>query len=167
MRSSFGKIFMHHQTQYSVTPDLQAQAAKQMFIAVFVKKKWIGVLMFYIISIFTLIFHTEFGWVPFAIFGSITFILTSMWIKTYLKVQENAKTYLRTISDPTTQLIINDQEMQISNSNGMRRLTWDTVDRFVSTRDFVIPMTGNVPLICLPKSELTTEVIDWLASHRK
>ncbi len=138
-----------------------------MFIAVYLKKKWIGILMFLAISIFTLIFQSEFGWVPFAVSGSITFILITMWIKGYLKVQENAKTYLRTISDPTTNLIISDQEMQISNSNGMRRLAWDTVDRFVLTSDFVIPITGNVPLICIPKSELSSEVIEWFGNHRK
>jgi hypothetical protein len=138
-----------------------------MFVAVYLKKKWIGIVVFFVLSIFTLIYREEFGWVPFAVFGSLTFIIITMWIKTYKALQDNAKSYLRTISDPRTTLVIDDQEMEISNSNGMRRITWDTVDRFVSTKDFVIPIAGKVPLICLPKAELNAEVIQWFSNHNK
>lgn len=158
---------MNHQTQYSVTPELQALAAKQLFLAVYLKKKWIGIALFFAISIFTLTYHAELGWVPFAIFGSVTFILITMWIKSYFKVQKNAQTYLRTISDPTTDLSIDDNEMQISNANGMRKITWDSVDKFVSTQDFLILITGDLPLICLPKAALTPEVIEWFTYHHK
>lgn len=103
---------MNYQAQYIVTPDLQEQAARQMFIAIYLKKKRIGILMFFTISIFTLIYCDEFGWVPFSIFGSISFIITTMWIKTYLTLQENAKAYLRTISNPTTTLAIDEQVKQ-------------------------------------------------------
>ena len=121
---------MNHQAQYNVTPDLQGQAARQMFVAVYLKKKWIGIIMFFAISIIALIYRDEFGWVPFSIFGSLSFIITTMWIKTYLTLQENAKAYLRTISDPKTTLVIDDKEMQISNFNGMKRFKW-------------IPLTGS------------------------
>ena len=138
-----------------------------MFVAVYLKKKWIGIIMFFAISIIALIYRDEFGWVPFSIFGSLSIIITTMWIKTYLTLQENAKAYFRTISDPKTTLVIDDKEMHISNFNGMRRFTWDTVDRFVITEDFVIPIAGKIPLICLPKSELSPEVIAWFSSRDK
>ncbi len=158
---------MHHEAQYDVTPEVQRLAAKQMFIAVYLKKKWIGIAFFAIISIFTIIYSHEFGWIPFAVFGSITFILTSMWIKSYFALQENAQSYLRTIGEPKNVLTITDDEMVISNSNGMKRIVWDTIDRFVITQDFVIPIVGKVPIICLPKSELSSEVIAWFRSRQK
>ena len=43
----------------------------------------------------------------------------------------------------------------------------DTVDRIVITEDFVIPIAGKIPLICLPKSELSPEVIAWFSSRDK
>ena len=160
--STIYRIRMEFETHYPATEELQQKAAKQLFFSVLLKKKWIGILAFWIASGLSLFAVAELGWALTGILLGVSFILTSMWVKTYFMFQKQAKDYLKTIEDPLTTLKINREEMDVSNSNGSKRITWDKVDRVAETKDFLVPLIGKTPLICLPKDKLSHEVSAFL-----
>jgi len=153
---------MEFETQYPVDEALQSEAAKELFFSVMLKKKWIGIAVFWIASGLSFMVVPEMGWAPTGVLLAVSFVLTSMWIKTYLMIQKSSKEYLRTIDDPLTTLKISREEMDISNSNGSKRIKWEKVERIEETKSFFVPMIGKAPLICLPKEKLTSEVLDFL-----
>ena len=157
---------MEFETQYPVTDALQRTAAKQLFFSVMLKKKWIGILAFWIAAGLSLFTVSELGWALAGILLAVSFVLTVMWVKTYFMFQKQANDYLKTIDDPLTTLRINKEEFDISNCNGNKRITWNKIDRISETKDFLVPFIGKVPLICLPKDRLSREVSDFLREFR-
>ena len=157
---------MEFETQYPATEALQRTAAKQLFFSVMLKKKWIGILAFWIATGLSLFAVSELGWALTGILFAVSFVLSVMWVKTYFMFQKQANDYLKTIDDPLTTLRINKEEFNISNSNGNKRITWNKIDRISETNDFFVPFIGKVPLICLPKDKLSREVADFLREFR-
>lgn len=153
---------MEFRTQYKVDEALQSETARQLFFSVMLKKKWIGIAGFWIASGLSVVLIPEMGGAPTGVLFAVSLILTSMWVKTYFMVQKSSIDYLRTIEDNLTTLTINKDEMNISNSNGSKRIAWEKVDKIVETKSFFVPMIGKVPLICLPKDKLSNEASDFL-----
>lgn len=157
---------MEFEIQYPVTEALQRTASKQLFFSVMLKKKWIGILAFWIAAGLSLFAVSEIGWALTGILLAVSFVLTVMWVKTYFMFQKQANDYLKTIDDPMTTLRINKKEFNISNSSGNKRITWNKVDRISETKGFFVPFIGKVPLICLPKDKLSREVSEFLGEFR-
>lgn len=145
---------MKQHVQYVVDASMQRLAMKQLFFAVYFKRRWIGILVMVVLSGICYGLNDEVGWVPFAIFSSISMVLISLWVITYVKVHENAQSYLRTIQDPLHDFTMDEELLEVSNTNGMKRVMYAHIDRLVQTEDFYIPMVGKVPIICVPKSAL-------------
>lgn len=148
---------MNFETRYTATDVLQKKAAKQLFFTVFLGRKWIGLGAFWVVAGASVAVVPSSGWTIPCILFTAGFILTVMWVKTYFMLLRNSRDYLQMIDDPTMTLKIDDVDLEISASNGSRKTAWSKMDRIVETNDFLIPMIGKIPIICLPKSELTDE----------
>ena len=142
---------MEYRSQYLVTEELQKQGSRQLFFSVALGKKWIGVTFLWLLSIFALSAASMIGWIAGAALLGVSLVLTLLWVKTYFALQKNAIDYLKTVDDPTTNLLITEEFMEVSNSSGSKKVLWEKVEKLEETEDFLIPMVGKVPIICLPR----------------
>ena len=156
---------MDFRTEYRVTEAVQTAAARQMFYAIYLRKKWIGIVAMAVIGV-VLWFQ---GWSPAREIGLadmiVAGVLAALWVKTYYQVIGNSRTALRTLSDDQVTLTMGDEGMEMEMADSRRKLLWDKVDRVVETKDFMILMAGRLPVASLPKAELGGEVVEWLRGH--
>jgi hypothetical protein len=156
---------MEFRTEYRVTEAVQTAAARQMFHAVYLKKKWVWMVAMAVIGV-VLWFQ---GWSPAREIGLadmiVAGVLAVLWVKTYVRVVANARTALRTLSDDLVTLRMGDEGMEMEMADSRRRLLWEKVDRVVETGDFMILVTGRLPVASLPKAALGVEVVEWLRGH--
>lgn len=153
---------MNFETSYTVTEELQMEAAKQMFLTVYLKRKWIPILALWIVGGISFLWVDEIGWLLTGTLLTVASMLTVMWVKTYFKLQENSMINFRTMNDPLVTLTITREDLEISSSSGSRRIAWNKVDEVAETKDFLIPMIRKLPMMCLPKEHLTTEVFEMI-----
>lgn len=158
---------MEYQAKYNVTADLQRQAIKELFFAVFLKRKWIGIVVLAFFFVLSLVFVEHTDWILPSILGIGVMFLSVMWIKTYYMLQAQAEDYLRTLDDPLTTVNMTDSELEVRSSSGSKRLKWEMIDRVVESTNFYIPMIGKVPFICLPKANLSKPMSSILRAHRR
>ncbi len=158
---------MEFKTEYRVTEAVQTAAARQMFHAVYLRKKWVGMLAMAVIGV-ALWFQ---GSSPAREIGladmMVAVVLVVLWVKTYVRVIGNSRTALRTLSDDLVTLRMGDEGMEMEMADSRRKLAWEKVDRVVETKDFMILMAGRLPVASLPKGALGVEMVEWLRGHER
>ena len=110
---------------------------------------------------------SEFGWAPTGILFGISFMLTVTWVKAYLSLKKQALEILDLSGDPTTKIKIEDDCLEVSSNVGSRRLKWEKINRIEKSKDFLIPMSKSVPLICIPLESLPPEMEQTIFERAK
>jgi glycerol uptake facilitator-like aquaporin len=151
-----------HTARYIVTAELQEKSVKQYFWRAMIGPRLGGFLILLGLLMFALTYDYPYKpWVV-GFLSSVSLLLIAAWTKTYLNILVQAKTGLRLMEHPNVEIRLDDTMIEYSSSTGIRRHCWDKIDRVGETRDFLILISGKLPLLSLPKSCFSDEAVRFL-----
>lgn len=150
---------MNKTFKYEVTEEMQINATKEMFFAIYLKKVWIFLLILIAMSISLTVYSRSVDFPIHYIPIGITTLLIILWISVYFKSIQNAKTYFETIDgDKIQTLEINETGLIIELNGNTKKISWNKVDESKQTKNFLILMYKNLPLICIPLKVIVNEI---------
>lgn len=154
---------MNYQTKYPINEELIVTSTRQTFFKVYLKKKWILISLFFVLSVCAFIPDDPDGTgkIVGGVLSGVTFFLIVTWIKTYRATMANAMTHFRTTGEGTLHLNITDDLINISSESGSRKVKLDRITSLVETKDYVVLLTDKLPLFCLPKRLVDSDVVSW------
>lgn len=153
---------MQFETRYEVTESLQSKAVAQLFFSVYLKRKWIGVVLLYVAALLSVLAGAAIGFALTGFLAALGFVLTWMWVRSYQKMQQQGRAYIEALNGSELAVTLADSGVLIANAAGSQRVAWQELGGIAESKDFIILLIDRNPLICLPKSALNTEVIEWL-----
>jgi hypothetical protein len=158
---------MNYQTNYPINEELITSSTKQAFLKVYLKKKWVVISLFFLMSICAFIPDDPDGTgkIVGGVLSGVTFLLIATWIKTYFAMMSNALTQFKITGEGTLNLSITDEVIDISTETGSRKIMQDKITSLVETKDYVILMADKLPLFCIPKRSVDAEVVSWFLNR--
>lgn len=90
------------------------------------------------------------------------FVVTVAWVKTYFQMRAQGRAGLKVMEHPRVEITLDDEAVHYSSSTGTRRHAWLKIERIEETRDFIVLMTGKLPLMMLPKSPFNSEALTFM-----
>lgn len=154
---------MHYQTSYQLDEDLVISSTKQTFFSVYLKKKWIGILGFYLLALLLWITPDSpeaqvLGYIVLAVAS----VLTILWMKSYFAMLSHAKSAFHAQGGGLIEVTIDDEQITLTSPSASRTVKLDKVTKVIETKDFLILMTHKTPVFTPLKKELNPEAISWL-----
>jgi hypothetical protein len=156
---------MHYQTSYQVDEELVALSAKQTFQKVYLKKRWIVILGFFIFGGLIFVFPGSSGddhMTMVYVMITIGTILAITWVKAYFATISNTRSAFNATGGGLMQITIDDNLISLSSPAGSRKIQLDRVTRVLETKDFLILMADKTPVFTPLKKALNSEVETWL-----
>lgn len=150
---------MKFETEYIVTEQMQAESMKQYFLEVIMRSrpwKQLGLLILSA-ALVSWGLPKQMTWVL-TFYGVFAACLVAIWIKSYALHQRVARDGLRLLDHPKIVVSLDDVQIEYVSATGTRRFQWDKIDKLHETRDFMVLMSGRLPLLTLPKLSFSEEV---------
>lgn len=153
---------MQFETRYKVTESLQSKAVAQLFFSVYLKRKWIGVVLLCLAALLSVLAGAAIGFALTGFLAALGFVLTWMWVRSYQKLQQQGRAYIEALNGSELSVTLADSGVLIASAAGSQRVAWQQLGGIAESKDFIILLIDRNPLICLPKNILNAEVIEWL-----
>jgi len=159
---------MNEEITYEVSPELQKQSMQAYFKHVALKKKWIGVLGFLVAGALITAFRPTGPDFYIGIgFAAIGFVLLLTWVKAYhvhMKVSADA---FDLHTNKTIVITLCDQDITVDRGTMKQQTRWSKITRVIDTGDFLVLLSGTLPVVNLPKQFLGNDQIAYIRSHAK
>ncbi|MDA3823973.1 MAG: YcxB family protein [Bacteroidales bacterium] len=161
---------MNYQTTYLVTEDLIISSVKQTFFKVYLKKKWIIILCFYLLSALGFIFAEEpkeFDYtVSFAVLA-FALLMSLIWVKSYFSSLSNARSAFKLSGEGLMDMCIDGATITITSNAGSRKVDLGKITKVIETKDYLVLMLDKLPIFTPLKRELSDEAISYLKASIK
>lgn len=95
-------------------------------------------------------------------FTSMFLFLIITWVKAYFQVIAQARAGLKLMNHPKVEISIDESLIEYVSSTGTCRHQWSKIGHFIEAKNFVILMSGSLPLLSLPKACLSIECLSFL-----
>ncbi|MBC2600972.1 YcxB family protein [Puniceicoccus vermicola] len=154
-----------YEVRYSLTPQLQRQAAHEMFFNVILGKKWMGVVGFAAASLVCLMFSDVIPWVFPAVFLGLTLYLLFVWIRGYFLLRKKSLEALKSVESTETLLVLEGHGLTVWVGSGARTAGWSDMSGLVETKNFFMPLENKLPVVCIPKRAMGEEAKDFLLTQ--
>jgi len=150
---------MQYQTSYTITEDLIEASVRQTYFKVYLGKKWLIILCFFVFAILGIVFSK--GSLDYAVSGGVlglALLVSIMWIKSYFVNMNNAKSVFKMSGEGDMDLKIDGNNLTITSNAGSRLVKLDKVTGVIETRDFLVLMVDKQPVFT-PKVDFLSEEI--------
>jgi len=158
---------MNYQTNYPINKELITSSTKQIFLKIYLKKKWIFISILFLMSICAFIPDDPDGTgkIVGGVLSGVTFLLVVTWIKTYFVMMSNALTQFKITGEGTLNLSITDEVIDVNTETGSRKIMQDKITSLVETKDYIILMAEKLPLFAMPKRFVDAEIVSWFLNR--
>jgi hypothetical protein len=95
-------------------------------------------------------------------FASMLLFVIITWVKAYFQIIAQARAGLKLMENPKVEILIDETIVEYVSSTGTRYHQWNRVEYFIEGKNFVILMSGSLPLLSLPKAYLSPECLAFL-----
>lgn len=147
---------------YTVTPSMLLSSNSQYFFAVALGWRWLGCVFISAYGMLCLLLN-------FPTIAAITFaiaaLVTTMWVKSYFQYRDMAIAQVQLSGNIQVTIELSESGIRTSSARGNVSYAWSELSRIKQSRDFVFIMRDKLPLMSLPKSELTADAITLLNSR--
>jgi hypothetical protein len=94
--------------------------------------------------------------------SAVTILLVAAWVRAYFQFLAQERAGLKLMEHPNVKISMDDARIEYASSTGTRRHQWEKIDRILQTKDFVILMSGKLPLLSLPKLCFSIEALAFM-----
>lgn len=147
---------------YAVTPSMLLSSNSQYFFAVALGWRWLGCVFILAYSMLCLLLN--FPTIA-AIAFAIAALMTTMWVKAYFQYRDMALAQVQLFGNMQVTIELSESGIRTSSARGNVAFAWSELNRIKQSRDFGYIMRDKLPLMSLPKSELTADAIALLNSR--
>ena len=94
--------------------------------------------------------------------AAVTVLLIADWVRAYFQLLAQARAGLKMMENPKVEISMDDALIEYMSSTATHRHNWEKIDRVEQTKDFLLLINGNLPVLILPKSCFSIEALAFM-----
>lgn len=159
---------MNDTITYEVSPKLQKESMQAYFRHVALKKKWVGVLAFLVAGCLICLLRPSPPDLYIGVgLGAVGFVLLLTWIKAYHTHMKVASDAFDLHQNKMVTVTLGEQNITVDRITAKQQTEWSKITRVVDAGDFLVLLSGKLPVGNLPKEFLSEDQIAFIRSRAK
>ena len=154
---------MIHEYKYEVTLELQRACMRDYFFSMVLKKRWIVIIIFVLLSVLFLASGEEYETYGYVI-SAVTGLIVIGWIKSYMAHMRMATTQYEMLEDGHITLGLDEEGIHYRSANGDKFFAWNKLNGIKESKLSIYLMRGKTPMVTIPKHEIDEEGVTMLRS---